>query len=121
MSQHFQSLKGLCIYVKVQHQFKSAQAQALTRQTMIQQIQRELQQAKDQNLTKNKELQQATQEVNNVRSALTQAENKVKKNNFTLFPLLLIYFLGIFLVNPQVLFIFTGDWASGAAGQCSEG
>lgn len=79
MSQHFQSLKGLCIYVKVQHQFKSAQAQALTRQTMIQQIQRELQQAKDQNLTKNKELQQATQEVNNVRSALTQAENKVKK------------------------------------------
>ncbi|XP_075339815.1 nucleoprotein TPR-like isoform X4 [Odontesthes bonariensis] len=73
---------------QVQNQFKSAQTQAQARQNQIQQIQKELQQAKEalqQNLAKQKELQQTNQdsqqshnqEVNNLKTALSQAESKV--------------------------------------------
>ncbi|XP_039999046.1 nucleoprotein TPR isoform X2 [Xiphias gladius] len=73
---------------QVQNHLKSAQSQAQARQNQIQQIQRELQQAKEalqQNLTNQKELQQThqttqhshNQEVNNLKTALSQAEGKV--------------------------------------------
>lgn len=69
---------------------KSVQALAQARQNQMQQMQSDLQQAKDalqQNLAKQKELQQTdeatqqshNQEVNDVKTLLSQAENKVRK------------------------------------------
>ncbi|XP_060899830.1 nucleoprotein TPR-like [Labrus mixtus] len=73
---------------QVQNQLKSIQSQVQARQNQIQQLQRELQQAKEalqKNLANQKELQQTqqssqqshNQEVSNLKSALSQAENKV--------------------------------------------
>ncbi|KAM6989175.1 nucleoprotein TPR-like [Tautogolabrus adspersus] len=75
---------------QVQNQLKSTQSQVQARQNQIQQIQRELQQAKEalqMNLANQKELQQThqssqqthNQEVNNLKSSLCQAENKVSE------------------------------------------
>lgn len=80
--------------LKVQNQLKSAQSQAQARQNQIQQIQRELQQAKEahqQNLANQKELQQTqqssqqshNQEVGNLKTALSQAESKVRRASFS--------------------------------------
>ncbi|XP_037537934.1 nucleoprotein TPR [Nematolebias whitei] len=73
---------------QAQNQLKSVQSLAQNRQNQIQQVQRELQQAKEalqQNLAKQKELQQTnqasqqslSQEINNLKTSLSQAENKV--------------------------------------------
>ncbi|XP_015236386.1 PREDICTED: nucleoprotein TPR [Cyprinodon variegatus] len=73
---------------QLQMKLKSVQALAQARQNQMQQMQSDLQQAKDalqQNLAKQKELQQTdeatqqshNQEVNDVKTLLSQAENKV--------------------------------------------
>lgn len=87
---HNNQLNLLLSKSQLQNQLKSAQSQAQARQNQIQQIQRELQHAKDnlqQNLANQKELQQTqqtsqqsyNQEVTNLKTALSQAESKVRR------------------------------------------
>lgn len=109
---HYQS--NLFLFnLKVQNQLKSAQSQAQARQNQIQQIQRELQQAKEalqQNLTNQKELQQTHQssqqshneEVNNLKTALAQAESKVR-SLFSLFSLSVLTYIYTYIYLQCIL------------------